>query len=87
MLRFPDRNTIIEKLSINSMLKTDYNEEKGITKAIAELAAERFANSDKGEFGVKIEVHLLIKDLQSGKDSFAEKGIPDFGKLVLPSIV
>lgn len=85
MLRFPDRNTIFEKVSINLLLQPDCNEEKGITKAVAELAAARFANSYKEELGVKMEVHLLIKDIQSGK--IRAKEVPNLCTLEWPTIV
>lgn len=91
LLRFPDSNTIFEKVSINLLLQPDYNEEKGITKAVAELAAARLANSYKEEhsykeeLGVKMEVHLLIKAIQSGK--IRAKEVPNLCTLEWPTIV
>jgi len=73
-------------LSNHPLLKPDYYQEKGITKAIAELAAERFADSSKVEMDVKIGAMLLIIDLQTGKDGFKGKRLPNLGKLELLSM-
>lgn len=86
-LHFPDAETMTQYLSNHPLLKMDYYQEKGITKAIAELAAARFANSDKVEMGVKMGTMLLINDLQAGKDGFTGKALPNLGKLGLPSMI
>lgn len=82
-LHFPDAATITQYLSNHPLLKMDYLQEKGITKAIAELAAARFANSDKVNMGVKMGTVLLINDLQAGKDGFTGKALPNLGELGL----
>jgi hypothetical protein len=86
-LHFPDQKTVAESLSDHPLLKTDYFEEKGITKAIAELAAERFADRDLVEMGVKMGTTLIIYDLHTGKDGFSGKPLPNLGKLGLPSMI
>lgn len=86
-LHFPDVKTMTQYLSNHPLLKTEYFLEKGITKAIAELAAERFADSDKVEMGVQIGAMLLIHDLQAGEDGFTGKPLPNLGKLGLPSMI
>lgn len=86
-LHFPDADTMTQYLSNHSFLKTAYYEEKGITKAITELAAARFANSTKAETGVKLGTMLLIGDLLKGEDCFTGKELPNLGKLELPPMV
>ena len=86
-LHFPNEAAVIQYLRNYPELKTEYYEEKGITKAVAELAAERFANSNKVEAGVKLGTALLIYDLQKGIDGFTGKPLPDLGKLGLPPMV
>lgn len=83
-LHFPDAVTITQYLSNHPLLKTDYYQEKGITKAIAELAAARFADNDIMETGVKIGAMLLIIDLLKGIDGFTGESLPNLGKLGLP---
>lgn len=86
MLRFPDSNIITERLSNYPLLKTDDNLKKGITKAIAELAAERFANREKLEMGITWGTKLIINDLRLGKDELTGKHLPNLGKLGLDDI-
>ena len=43
-LHFPNADTMTQYLSNHPLLKINYFQEKGITKAIAELAAARFAD-------------------------------------------
>lgn len=86
-LRFPDASTIARYLSDHKLLNTDYYKEKGITKAIAELASERFADSDKTEVGIEMGIALLILDLQKGRDGYTHKLLPNLGKLELPPMV
>jgi len=82
-LHFPNAETMKSYLSEHPLLKTDCYQEKGITKAIVDLAVERFADSDKVEMGVKMSTMLMINDLQEGKDGFTEKPLPNLGKLGL----
>lgn len=86
ILHFPDAKTMTESLSNHPLLKMDYYQEKGITQAIVELAAARFADSDKEEMGVKMGTMLIIHDLQTGTDGFSGKAVPNLGKLGLPSM-
>ncbi len=86
-LYFPDANTMTQYLSNHPLLKTDFYQENGITKAISELAAERFANSEKVEMGVIMGIMLLMHDLHEGKDAFTGKSLPNLGKLGMPSIM
>jgi len=85
-LHFPDAVTMTQYLSNHPYLNMDYFQEKGITKAIAELAAARFADSNKVEMKVKMDTMLLIYDLQRGKDGFTGKALPNLGKWLLPTI-
>ncbi len=85
-LYFPDSVTMTQYLSNHPLLKQNYYQEKGITKAIAELAAERFADCGEREKGVKIGTVLLINDLQAGKDGFTGNPLPNLGKLGLSSM-
>ena len=87
LLHFPNAETMKTYLCKHPLLKMDYYQEKGITQAIAELAAERFADSDKVEMGVKMGTMLMMNDLQTGKDGFSGKVLPNLGKLGLPSMV
>lgn len=82
-LHFPDADTMRKYLNNHPLLKMDYFQEKGITKVIAELATERFANSEKEEMGVKIGAMLLIEDLKIGEDGFTGKPLPNLGKIGL----
>ena len=86
-LHFPNAQTMRECLCKHPLLAMDYYQEKGITKAIADLASERFADSDKVAMGVKMGTMLLINDLQEGKDGFTGKPLPNLGKLGLPSTI
>ncbi len=52
-LNFPDSDTMIQHLSNHPLLKINCYQKKGITKAMSELAAARFANSEKTEDDVK----------------------------------
>ncbi len=84
VLHFPDAATMIQYLSNHPLLSMKCNQEKGITKAVAELAAARFADSDKSEMDVKMGTRLLINDLRTGEDRFTGKALPDLVKLGLP---
>lgn len=86
-LHFPNAQTMKACLCDHPLLAMDYYKEKGITKAIADLASERFANSDKVEMGIKMGTMLMINDLQEGKDGFTGKSLPNLGKLGLPPMV
>ncbi|MBA3603906.1 MAG: hypothetical protein H0W50_09790 [Parachlamydiaceae bacterium] len=57
-LHFPDANTMRQYLSDHPLLKMDYYQKQGITQAISELAAERFADREKVEMGVKMGTML-----------------------------
>lgn len=81
---FPDAVTMVQYLSNHPLLKTDYFEEKGITKTIAELAAERFAENDLVETGIQIGTMCLIDDLKTGQDGFTGKPLRNLRKLELP---
>lgn len=70
-LHFPDAGTMTAYLSNHPLLTKGYYQEKGVTTTIVELAAARFANSEKSEGGVKIGAASLIIDLQTGKDGFS----------------
>lgn len=80
-LHFPDAATMTQYLSNHPLLK--YYQEKGITKAIAELAAARFADSDRVDMGVEMGTMLLINDLQTGEDGITGEALPNLGKLGL----
>ncbi|MBA3238180.1 MAG: hypothetical protein H0T62_07535 [Parachlamydiaceae bacterium] len=86
-LNFPDVATMTQYLSKHPLLNTVYFQEKGITKAIVELAAERFADTEKVEMGVKLGTKLLVNDLITGEDGFTGKPLPNLGKLGLPSMI
>lgn len=83
LLHFPSAESMVSFLAEHPLLKTDYCEEKGVTKAIAELAAKRFADREKSEIGVRIGVLLMIRDLQEEKSGVAGKELPNLGKLRL----
>lgn len=83
-LHFPKAHKMIEFLTHHALLNTAYLQEKGITQAVANLAAKRFANCERAEMGVKLGSILLITDLQAGKDGFTGEALPDLGKLRLP---
>ena len=83
LIHFQDANTITRTLSSHPLLKLEYFEEKGITKAISDLAGKRFAKKECSEPSVKIGTLLLIEDLKNGKDGFEGDSIPNLGKLGL----
>lgn len=86
-LHFPDAGTITQYLSNHPSLKGVYFEENGITKAVAELAAKRFADREIIEAGVKMGVAWLIHDLQTGVDGLTGEALPKLRKLELPPVV
>lgn len=67
---FPSAEVMTRYLSEHPSLALDYYKEKGITKAVAQLAAARFADSDKVEIGIQTEVALIVYDLQTGEDEY-----------------
>lgn len=79
---FPDADKMIQLLSNHPMLKNEYDDKKGITKAIAELAAERFANAEKTMPGLNSGAALLIYDLVTGRCGFTGKTFPIFEEIV-----
>ena len=81
IFRFPDAKTVRECISEHPLLQSDYHQKKGISSAIAELAAKRFANSKKIEVGVRYEVRFIINDLRSGKDGSTDETLPNLGKI------
>lgn len=84
---FPNAVMMTQYLSNHPSLKIDYYEENGITKAIAELAAKRFADRDIVEMDVELGTRVLICDLQAGKDRLTGKALPNLGELELPLII
>ena len=72
---FPNAEVMTRYLSEHQLLNSDYNREKGITEAVAKLAAARFADSEKVGLGIKMGVQLMINDLQNGVDGFAGEQI------------
>ncbi|MGD2169117.1 MAG: hypothetical protein PVI40_02615 [Chlamydiota bacterium] len=74
-LHFPNAKAMTEFLSNHPSLASDYYKEKGITDTVAKLAADRFSDSDKVEFGVKIGAQLIAYDLQSGEDEITGEKI------------
>lgn len=85
-LHFPNAEIIKNYLSERPFLKINYFQEKGITKAIVDLAAERFADSEQTEMTVETGVRIMMNDLQKGKDGFTGKPLPDLGELKLNQI-
>lgn len=83
-VHFPDANTITQYLTNHPHLNIGYYQEKGITKAIAELAAKRFANKNTIEIQVKVEVGALVYDLLRGKDGYTGEVLPNFEKIEWP---
>lgn len=83
-ITFPDEASLQAMLFKHKLLNTDYNKEKGITKAVAELAAKRFANRELVEMGVEMSTMLLVHDLLEGKDGFTGKSLTNLGELGLP---
>lgn len=83
-LHFPNKETMISFLTDQGFLNDKYYKELGITKAIAELSAKRFADSDKGPDHIKMGAFLIINDLIKGKDGFTHEDLPNLGKLDLP---
>ncbi len=69
-LHFPSAEVMTKYLSEHPLLSLDYYKEKGITETVAKLAADRFADSDKVEMGIKMGVELIAYDLQNGEDGF-----------------
>jgi len=82
-LHFPSAEVMTKFLSNHELLNLDYYQEKGITQTIAKLAAERFANSDKVEMGIKMGTMLIVNDLQQGEDGFTGAKLP---KIELPKM-
>jgi len=86
-ISFPSSRTIMDTLAKQDWLNEPYFQEKGVTKAVAELAAARFANRDVASAGVDMGVMLMMYDLQTGSDGFTGQTLPNLGKLGLPAIV
>lgn len=87
ILRFPAKNTMIRFLSNHKLLNTEYNNEKGITIAIAKVAASRLSDRDLFETSVKLNSDYIINDLQTGRCGFTGKALPNLRKLQLDSLV
>lgn len=83
LVRFPDANQLESCLLNQELFNNNYLMEKGITQAIALLAVDRFANSEKYEMGIDIGANLILYDLLHGKDGFSGKALPNFGELGL----
>lgn len=69
-LHFPSAEVMTNYLSEHPFLSLDHYKEKGITATVAKLAADRFADSDRFEMGIKMGVALIAYDLQNGEDEF-----------------
>lgn len=82
-LHFPNEETMVRFLCNHNLLKMPFYQEKGITEAVAQIAAERFADSDKVEMGIKLGTQLIIYDLQNGEDGFTGKKLT---KIDLPEV-
>lgn len=73
MFCFPSQQRIFNYLHNHPSLRIDYYMEKGVTKAVAELAAKRFRNSEKNEMLIKLEIMILIHDFKFGMDRFTKE--------------
>jgi len=81
-LHFPDAKKMTDYLSQYPLINNEWHVEKGVTKAIIELAVARFADTaNKGEMGIELGAKLLIGDLRRGKDGFTGEALPNLGKL------
>jgi len=82
-VNFPDAKTIKSTISNHQLLgKSDY-QQKGITQAVAELAAERFTNCQMYELEIGTRAMLIVDDLRSSEDSVTRSPLPDFRRLGL----
>lgn len=82
-LHFPSQQTLQHCLFNHRSLNLPYYREKGISEAIAKLAAERFADSEMVSDGVKLGAMLVIYDIRKGEDGFTGKPLPNFKKVGL----
>lgn len=86
-LHFPDAKAIKTNLCTHPFLNMPYYQEKGVTKAISELAAERFANQTIVPLAIEMGSNQIIMDLLAGEDGFTGKPLPNLGKLGLDNKV
>ncbi|MCF7806149.1 MAG: hypothetical protein K9M07_02085 [Simkaniaceae bacterium] len=74
---FPKSNELKRCLGERSSLKDiPYFSEKGITQAVATLAAKRFQNSQKNDLGIGVGASLVVVDVARGVDGFSGEKLP-----------
>lgn len=83
-LRFPQAVKMVEYLLKHKDLNADHYKEKGIAKAVANLATERLAEKKIEFHEVNAEAKRLTFDLSIGKDPSTGQ---QFSKVVLPEIL
>ena len=72
-VQFPPAEILREHLFTKSFFKDPYYIEKGITEAVAKLAACRFASRVRFERGILLGATVMAQDIQAGKDPY--KGV------------
>lgn len=84
---FADRATI-QQAFYNYYKTNEYNNVKGMTKALAELAAKRFAHTEFPTNPDALEMMALniVMDLTSGKDGHTREHLPNLGTLDIPDM-
>lgn len=65
LLHFPNAETLKQRLCQQRALATPYYQEKGITKAISELAATNFADQVLSTPGIQLKATLVVNDLHA----------------------
>jgi hypothetical protein len=78
--QFPNIQAMHQCVSNQGLLKDDYYQKKGVTKAIAEIGAQKIAHHKLREADIKLQVSLLISDLQTGKTIDPLEPVPDLEK-------
>ncbi|MBS0586236.1 MAG: hypothetical protein JSR76_08095 [Verrucomicrobia bacterium] len=74
-IRFPSQTILTEHIFEDSFFKNPYYVDRGITGAVAMLAADRFAGRDRLARGILLGAIVMAEDIRAGVDSFTHKEI------------
>lgn len=85
-VQFPNADMMKHYLSNCPALNSACSQNIELSKAIVELAVERFAGKQKTVIAIKTGTMLLINDMQTGKNGFTGKALPNFRQFTLPPL-
>lgn len=75
LMLFPGKDDLQAFLASHDLLNTQYLQEKGLTKKIAEIAAERLADQEHTSASIDFAAKFIIQDIAQEVNGFTGEQI------------